>query len=285
MRFTSTLALAAGLTLLGPLPVTAAAPSATTAQSGIHRVEVAQVDVSARRARPRVLLTMDRRNRLAADGTLKRLRNFGSAKVSAVVVRRDGGAAKRVRGAYRKGWAARLPMHAGDAAGPRAAIRISNKGGRDRLDPGRKDFVFGADFRLDGASAGGLDDGDNLIQRGIFNRGRQYKIQVDMAIATCRIKGSEGAVLLNTEQLQRKRWHRVRCQRVGDRVTLKVWRITRGGTRLVDSVWQEEATGAVTGPTRRPLSVGGRLTDSGKIPGRGSDPFNGIVDRPFFDVG
>jgi hypothetical protein len=60
--------------------------------------------------------------------------------------------------------------------------------------PGSRDFEFGAGFSLDTKSTGDhADNGDNLIQRGLFGDKAQYKIQVDKGKVSCRIKGSGGA--------------------------------------------------------------------------------------------
>jgi hypothetical protein len=287
MHKKKTVAWLAGLALALPLSSGQVAASGAPGAAPATRTGVAVVAGRTTQrpgARPALLLTMNKRSRLYRDGSLKRLHNFGRARLSAVVVRRDGGKAKRVDD-KQGGRAARLPTLARAAGSPRAAIRVTNRSRRDKLDPGRRDFVFGADFKLNGRSAGrGEDDGDNLVQRGGFDRGKQYKIQLDGSVPLCRLKGSEGTVLLSTAALPRKRWYRVRCSRIGTEVRLKVWKLTRRGQVLKRSASEEGVTGPISFPRSRPLSVGGRLTNSGKIPGKKNDPFNGVVDHVYFTV-
>jgi hypothetical protein len=59
------------------------------------------------------------------------------------------------------------------------------------LDPGDRDFEFGASFRLDEESSGSeADGGDNLLQRGTFASPGQLKLQLDHRVPSC--AGSSG---------------------------------------------------------------------------------------------
>ncbi len=222
-------------------------------------------------------LTLDGGTKSAGD-PLHRLRSSGRAPVRVVVVTRDGGAATRVRGRGR-GWAARLPAHRYGANPARASIRITNAGPNDPYSPKGRDFSFGADFRLDRRSAGSaLDNGDNLLQRGLYGQAAQYKVQVDGGVPLCRIRGSDGAVSAWARPVQREQWYRVRCSRNGQAVTIRVWKLTSSGPVSVSSATRRGPIGSVAFPRLFPLSVGGKLDADGAVASGSSDQLNGVVD-------
>jgi len=220
----------------------------------------------------------------AAGDPLHRLNSSGRAPVRAVVVRRGAGAATRVPG-RRGAWAARLPAYRAHPDPPRASIRLDAAGPTDRFSPGASDFRFGADFRLDAVSHGSrLDNGDNLVQRGLFGQPAQYKVQVDGRVPLCRIKGRDGAATARTRSVRSQQWYRVRCLRRGPAVTIRVWRLTPRGPVGFDSATARSGTGPVVFARRLPLSVGGKLDDSGEVALGSSDQFNGVVDEVVYDT-
>jgi hypothetical protein len=186
--------------------------------------------------------------------------------------------------------AVRYPKHDADVDAPHAVIQVVDRRGADDLDPGTQRFRFGADFNLDDvsedAAPGGRDNGDNLIQRGLFNQPAQYKIQLDHRIATCRVKGSLGAVSVSSSvnPVVPGTWYRVRCVRVGDQLTLVVTRWQYG----IPTKVSRSASGpiGVVSPPRRtiPVSVGGKLRRRGVID-QASDQFNGRIDNVIIRVG
>jgi hypothetical protein len=252
--------------------------------SAAHPGDRVRGDASAPRqqSRPQVLLTLDR-GKQQAGTSLRSLRNQGRAAVTVTVVRRDGGRAIRTRGPY-AGWALRLPAPATGANPPRAAIRVRNAGTRDPLSPRARDFVFGADFRLDPRSSGDKDNGDNLVQRGHHNSSAQYKLQLDRGRILCRVKGAAGTVTVRGGRLVRQQWYRARCSRHAASLVLRVWRLRERGPRLAFVARAHGRSGAVGLARSVPLSVGGKLTPSGRIPAGGNDQFTGTVDRVVYGL-
>jgi hypothetical protein len=184
--------------------------------------------------------------------------------------------------------AVRYPRH-GAVDAPHAIIQIVDHRGPDDLNPGLQPFTFGADFNLDKVSEdtepGGRDNGDNLIQRGLFDQQTQYKIQLDHRTVTCRVKGSLGAVSVSSSiQPTPGIWYRVRCLRQGDLLTIVV---TRWQDGLPTSL-RQSATGPIgdVTPARRtiPVSVGGKLARRG-IVDDASDQFNGRIDNVIISIG
>jgi hypothetical protein len=170
-----------------------------------------------------------------------------------------------------------------------AVIRISNATATDLLDPGRNAFSFGADFVLNTASstAASKDNGDNLIQRGLANSATQYKIQIDAGKPSCVLRAGTTTITAKaTQVIERGTWYRVICQRtVAGGVTTVTLAVTRlsGGTQV--------PTKPGTGPeldlsiaTTVPMSVGGKLGDTGKLILSATDQFNGRIDNAFLDL-
>jgi hypothetical protein len=219
------------------------------------------------------------------SGSAPVIPNLGSATLDVAVVTMSGGqiapGQPRVRPAVNK--AIRTPAHDASPAAPRAVVRVVDGQGADDLDPGKGAFVFGADFALDAVSEshhnGSLDNGNNLVQRGLFNNVSQYKIQVDGTAITCRVKGRAGVALVTSPMpIAAGRWYRVRCERDANRVTLSVTRWQSG--RPVTVVTTATArTGLLTpAASTVPLSVGGKLSATGALV-PATDQFNGRVDN------
>jgi hypothetical protein len=217
--------------------------------------------------------------------------NSGDAVLHISVVTDDGGTLvdgrPRVDPATDR--AVRYPAYASDATAPHAIIQIVDRRGGDDLDPGLQPFRFGADFVLDQVSEdtepGGRDNGDNLIQRGLFDQRSQYKIQVDHRIATCRVKGSLGAVSVSSSvQPVPGKWYRVRCVRQDNQLTIVV---TSWNSGLPTSL-RQSASGpiGVVSPARQtiPVGVGGKLSRRGVID-EASDQFNGRIDNVIISIG
>ncbi|HSS68746.1 MAG TPA: hypothetical protein VLK34_09370 [Nocardioidaceae bacterium] len=217
--------------------------------------------------------------------------NSGSAVLHISVVTDGGGALldARPRIDPASDRAVRYPRYNSDPAAPHAVIQVVDRRGTDNLDPGLQPFRFGADFNLDAlsedAGPGGRDNGDNLIQRGLFNQQAQYKIQLDHRIVTCRVKGSLGAVAVSSSvHPVPGTWYRVQCSRQDDQLTIVVTRWDDGvPTSLRQSV---SGTIGVVSPVTRtvPVSIGGKLARQGVINGA-SDQFNGRIDNVFIRVG
>jgi hypothetical protein len=208
--------------------------------------------------------------------------NSGSAPLTVKVRSRNGGTINRTTGAS-GGRAAAFPdFQASDP--PQAVMTAVDGQGSDDLSPGTANFRFGADFRLHGRSQGSSsDNGNNLIQRGLFGAAMQFKIQVDDNRPLCRVKGTGGAVAVrSSHQVPSDSWHRAICIRRGEEVLLRV-------IRLDDrKKWTYRAsgrTGSLVAPSKSvPLSVGGKVHNSGQIMGNNADQFNGRIDNAFLNV-
>ncbi len=116
------------------------------------------------------------------------------------------------------GLAARFPEFSDQ--GGRVVVTATAAGLEDPLGPGNADFAFGARFTLDATSDGGtLDNGNNLVQRGLSADPVQYKIQIDKGQASCRVAGEDGEVLVTSpEPIEPDTWYAVMCSRTGDTV-------------------------------------------------------------------
>ncbi|MFB9313983.1 hypothetical protein [Nocardioides plantarum] len=163
----------------------------------------------------------------------------------------------------------------------------------DRLSPGEDDFSFGADVVLDEVSEGPGDNGDNVLQRGLFADAVQYKLQLDHGRPSCRLAGAGGTAVAKADApVTRGRWYRLRCRRHGDELVLEVraWRGDSWGDSWADSTRtvSRRPVGAMsfdrTDGTVVPLSVGGKVGADGRIPDGSSDLLNGAVDNVFVDV-
>lgn len=164
-----------------------------------------------------------------------------------------------------------------------AVVRIRGSGVEDVLSPDLAPFTFGADFALDPDSFGSsTDDGDNLIQRGLFDASSQYKIQIDRGRVSCRVAGLDGSLIVKLDQrIEPRVWYRVSCTRHGSSVTLDLLRLHGGDSEPVTATERGPIGPVVmSGPT--PLSVGGKLATDGAVIRSSTDQFNGVLDRVLF---
>lgn len=237
-------------------------------------------------AAPEVVLHLD--DATSPDGTAQStFRSSGSAAVRAQVVTADGGRA-RSRAGRAGGRAVRLPAFDPTSPAPRAIMSITNAGSTDPLDPNSAPFEFGADFALDATSAqtgsGSIDDGDNLIQRGLWNDRSQFKVEIDGRRPACLVRGAAGTVtVVATTRVDASRWYRVRCRREGGTVTLTLTRWSSDGSPVAQSWSATGPTGDLTPASASvPLSVGGKLS-GGAVDGH-ADQFNGSVDEVVLSI-
>jgi Laminin G domain len=154
----------------------------------------------------------------------------------------------------------------------------------DFLSPGASDFEFGVDFSLDEQSEGGADNGNNLVQRGLFDDAVQYKLQIDHGLVSCRVRGSAGeAVVESAEPVTPGAWYRVRCARRGDALTLRIGALDGSGEvsdyDVADTV---TPTGEVTLAAESPLSIGAKVLRTGEVVPSSPDQFNGALDNVLY---
>lgn len=176
--------------------------------------------------------------------------------------------------------AIRLPAFSSSTDRGYAIVRVVNGGAEDVLSPGDRDFRFGADISLDATSTGSnSDDGDNVIQRGLYEGSSQYKLQVDDGRPSCRIRGLVGEAIVKSDvRVTAGEWYRMRCERRGTTVTLTVARLLPDGATRLDTVSRIGEVGAVIMPNHIPLSVGGKLGGEGDLLPASTDQFNGSID-------
>lgn len=229
----------------------------------------------------RVWLTFESPAQASGERVTK-VENVGTGATHVRIAARDFGAVTSTRSL--SGAAARLPVYQGGSAPRRAVIVVTNATSTDALDPGTQHLLLGVDFRLDSVSDGSaVDDGDNLVQRGLFDGSAQYKLQVDHRRPGCVITGSAGRVkLFAPATVEPSRWYRLECSRRGTEVTLSLTDLTAGGRRT----WRTFGnTGSLTPSSiHLPLSVGGKVGDDGFILPR-SDQFNGSIDNVVVNIG
>lgn len=167
----------------------------------------------------------------------------------------------------------------------RVVLRALTLTDPDPLSPGRADFAFGADVRLD--DPGGADDGGSGMDRGVFSDTSQYKIQLDAHRPSCRIAGNEGEVTVKgTDVIEVGSWYRLRCQREGSTVVLTVAKLDASGNPLPAITWSDfRPTGSVAVQrTSTPLSIGGKIATDGGVVEDNTDQFNGAIDNIVFEV-
>ena len=174
-----------------------------------------------------------------------------------------------------------------------AVVTVASTGSSDVFSPGDASFRFAADVNLDpeagggdGSSPAGQDNGNNVVQRGLFGDDAQYKIQVDKGRASCRLQGDKGEVLVKADTtVPTETWTRLACTRRGDQVTL-TQEVLEGPEAGTVETWQEEAAiGSIRmDADAGPLTVGGKVNAEGDPVRGNSDQFNGSIDNVVFDV-
>lgn len=223
---------------------------------------------------------------LGAGVTESALANDGTAPAVISVVSDDGGRPSRVRGAGDEGYAVQFPAYDGTLPAPRAVLRVE-PAGIDDLAPGGEAFVFGADFRIDARAQGEskLDNGNNLLQRGLAGDPSQFKLEVDKGRPACRIRGVEGEVGVKLDTVvDSDRWYQLRCIRDGATVALTLSTLDGGKATELETGRSTGAIGKLVYSPSLPMSIGGKLRPSGALVTSATDQFNGAVDNVVFDI-
>jgi len=214
----------------------------------------------------------------------------GTASVTTSVVSANGGQVTSVDSRAGAGSAVKLPAFDPSAGGPRAVISVVNAAGSDQMAPGSRSFSWGADFVLSADSAthasGSEDDGDNLVQRGLYGH-TQMKLDADGRRPGCRLRGSTGSAgavrVVAPMTVDAGHWYRATCSRSGSTLSITVSQFDSSGA--VARTWSRSATsgagfGSITWDrVRTPLTIGGKLTSRGHLTSGSSDQFNGRVDN------
>lgn len=221
---------------------------------------------------------------VAPGGDVLDSQNRGSAVVSLVPVVDASGRITAEADASGEGTVLRFPKHAAEGTAPLAVLAVVPREAGDPLSPGEDDFAFGADFMLDELSEGtATDDGNNLVQRGLFDDPGQYKVQIDQGRVTCRVAGTAGdRIVAAAEPVEPGLWYRVSCERTGRTLTLSLTGLKDG----VERSWSEDgATGRVNmSRPGSPLTVGGKVLPGPVVSRQSSDQFNGRIDNVWMQV-
>jgi hypothetical protein len=176
--------------------------------------------------------------------------------------------------------AARFPA-ASSSSKPRAILTVEPDGSGDPLNPGSADFSFGADFNVDDVSTGLQDNGDNIMEKGLFADRGQWKLQVDHGLVSCRVKGNQNSVVVKIyPTVVPGAWYRAGCARQGNTITATVQRL---GTARVYSSSATRSLGVVD-TSGYPMSIGGKARQNGSAVSGNSDQFNGAIDNVYFEA-
>lgn len=180
-----------------------------------------------------------------------------------------------------------FPEFARDAQPPRAvASALSRPPGPDPLSPGRSDFRYGATFTKDAQSKGtDVDNGDNLLQRGLASDTYQFKLELDDDRPRCQVKGSEGTLGVRADvEVRAGTWYSVECERHGDALRVTVI-IDPRGTGNVHTAEKVGPIGELDWDgTQTPIAIGGKLAADKSVIRMATDQFNGLMSRVWVDV-
>ncbi len=229
------------------------------------------------------------------DGThgqpITSVTNDGTGATTQTMVTANSGNLRARWSRIKTGVAARFPAYDGTSDGQRTVVSVANSGSRDDLSPGAREFAFGADAKINVTSAGTTyDNGNNLVQRGLSAESAQYKLQMDGARFSCRVKGDDGAIMVTSPvSVQPRTWYHVMCKRrvspSGDYLVVKVSTVRSDGSRSKarKTVSPVRSIGKLTFARRTPFTVGGKLSDPTTV-AAASDQWNGMVDSAFLRI-
>ncbi|QNE22033.1 hypothetical protein F1D05_34100 [Kribbella qitaiheensis] len=222
---------------------------------------------------PQLLLTFDDQEPGAATG--REIQGEGSATAEVSLLGLNKQKATFVKG-RQGGIALRTPPYSGETGGSFSALRIEPE---EWLSPRLSDFTFGADVKLDALSNGSaIDNGDNVMQRGLYADAAQYKIQVDKHHASCVVRGADGAVVVKSKVLLNpSKWYRLTCHRTDKTVKLTVQDLD--SNQQPDAIEKTGPIGSLDMIGSEPLAIGAKIGDDGEIIGSSTDQFNGLLDN------
>jgi hypothetical protein len=226
-----------------------------------------------------VLLDFDNENPLATSA---------AEHVSVRSLEAGGGQAVQVQSGNGTS-ALRFPPFAAGKEAPRLIIVLSPVGDPDPLNPEGKDFSFGADLRLSDASSGEAakerdDNGDNVLQRGLFSDANQYKLQVDKGVPSCTVKSGEARLFVEFDQALDDEWFRVRCDYAAGSLTVSVSRIHSDRVEELGRKTKSMSIESLGFSKTTPASIGGKIGANGELVLNDSDQFNGELDNVFVDI-
>jgi hypothetical protein len=174
----------------------------------------------------------------------------------------------------------RFPAYEAKSQAPTAILSLRSQDS-DWMQPRADQLVFGADLTIDAISDGtDNDNGDNVVQRGLFGAAAQFKLQVDHRRPSCLVHGDMGMVLTKSSvSLDPGSWYRVTCRRTGDEVEIAVSRLDDGSPVDTEVDHARGEIGSVTFPSGTFLSIGGKLGPDGGPVKDATDQYDGRLSR------
>jgi hypothetical protein len=225
-----------------------------------------------------LLVSVDDEVSEGAPLTAEQVEASGPGDPEVALVQENGGRLKAAR-AEDGTPALRFPAHAaGDS--PVAILALTSQD-PDWLQPRDGGLVFGADLAVDAVSDGtDRDNGDNVVQRGLFGAPAQFKLQVDHRRPSCLVRGDAGMVLAKSSVvLEPGAWYRVTCRRSGDEVEVAVSRLDQGAESDPEVDREQGDIGSVSFPSGSVVSVGGKLGPKGGPVEDATDQYDGSLSR------
>jgi hypothetical protein len=148
------------------------------------------------------------------------------------------------------------------------------------------DFTFGADVKLDrDAGSGKFDNGDNVLQRGLFADPSQYKLQVDKRVPSCTVKSPLARAFVKAPEAMQPGWYRIVCDYHAGSLTVSVSRMQDHEVGEPVQATVTENLGPLVFNPATPLVIGGKVGSNGLPIKNQPDQFNGALDNIFVAPG
>lgn len=179
----------------------------------------------------------------------------------------------------------RFPAYSRDTDPPRAVLAARSSNRSDAFTPHSRDFSFGADVALDSISYGtAVDNGDNVIQRGLSSDSVMFKLELDSRRPACTVRGSSGELIIRSEnEMVPERWYRVSCHRHGSELSIEVIDLDSLKHRPAERT-RSGQIGAVSFDPQIPVAIGGKLAANGELIRSATDQFNGMLTNAFLSI-
>jgi hypothetical protein len=184
--------------------------------------------------------------------------------------------------------ALRFPHFATTEAAPRMVLVVQPADGTQAsVDPTSDgSLTFGADVKLDrSAGRGEFDNGDNVVQRGLFVDPSQYKLQVDDRMPSCSLKSATASAFVRAPEAMEPGWYRIVCDYHDGTLTVSVSRMEDGQVGEAVQASVTEDVGPLAFDPATPLVIGGKVGHNGLLVRGQPDQFNGALDNVFVSPG
>lgn len=224
---------------------------------------------------------------LAMNAIVNRMNQVGSIGVDVGVSRLNNGQVRVGQNLW-GGKGLRFPAYTGTSSPPRAVVRVTHTArSGDPFAPQGNDFTFSIYFKKDATSTGTpVDNGDNLLQRGLASDPAQYKLEVDSGRPSCTVKGDRGQVIVTSSiTVNPNLWYHASCARTGNTVRVQVKEYRGDGSTRTVTTSKNGTTGSLAWPKREtPISIGGKLAANGAVIRSATDQFNGWATHPVLEI-